>query len=56
VAKSKESAGKCEATRRRIGTRGGTGAICTGVENPLVAALLGHAVLARVLIAAKSTR
>jgi hypothetical protein len=42
--KSKESAGKREATPRRIGTRGGTGAVRTGLQVPHDAALFGHVV------------
>jgi len=42
VRKSKESAGKRGMTHRRIGSRGGTGALRTGDRFPHVAALLGH--------------
>jgi hypothetical protein len=40
--KSKESAGKREVARRGMGTRGGTGAVRTGVRFPHLAALHAH--------------
>jgi hypothetical protein len=42
--KSKESAGKREDAHRSMGRRGGTGAFCTGVRFPHLAALLAHVV------------